>query len=421
MNLEERSFLRVSKNALARFLAQVLARLLSLALVALVARYESAEALGSYVLVLTLVGFAGAASDLGLNIFLTRETARQIDLQRQRELLGTVLPLKLGLSVVVLAGLLLLAAVAAFPKATVELLPVGGLLLLPEAVTGTVRAFVNGRQRMEVSGLIDVTMRFLAVAASFPALLAGFGVTSVLLCTLGATLVGVVLYSAVLWRWRATPEWHWAPAAWGACLAESYPFALTSLAAMVYSRLDLVLLGLWQDELAVGWYGAAYKLWEAIGLLPASLLEAMFPEMSRLASTEEGRRRLRDLFRTASWAMLGGGLLLAVAGLLAAGALVPLVYGGTGSYTPAVLPFRLLICAVPAMFLYLLSGHVLYALGRQRRVTIAMLVVGLVNVVLNLIVIPRWSYLGAAAVALFSEWLLVTLVYPQARSALGRG
>jgi O-antigen/teichoic acid export membrane protein len=73
------------------------------------------------------------------------------------------------------------------------------------------------------------------------------------------------------------------------------------------------------------------------------------------------------------------------------------------------------------MFLYLLSGHVLYALGRQRRVTIAMLVVGLVNVVLNLIVIPRWSYLGAAAVALFSEWLLVTLVYPQARSALGRG
>jgi O-antigen/teichoic acid export membrane protein len=420
MNLERRSIRRVSKNALARFLAQVLARLLSLVLVALVARYEPAEALGSYVLVLTLVGFAGVASDLGLNIFLIRETARQTDHQRQRELLGTVLPLKLGLSVVVLAGLLLLAAVAAFPEATVQLLPVGGLLLVPEAVTGTVRAFINGRQRMEVSGVIDVTVRLLAVAASFPALLAGFGVTAVLLCTLGATLAGVVLYSAVLWRWRATPHWRWAPPAWRACLAESYPFALTSLAAMVYSRLDLVLLGLWQDELAVGTYGAAYKLWETIGLLPASLLEAMFPEMSRLASTQEGRQRLRGLFRTASWAMLGGGLLLAAAGLLAAGTLIPLVYGGTGSYTPAVLPFRLLVCAVPAMFLYLLSGHVLYAVEKQRRVTGAMLVVGLVNVTLNLIVIPRWSYLGAALVALVSEWLLVALLYPQARSALAR-
>jgi O-antigen/teichoic acid export membrane protein len=420
MNLADRSFLRVSKNALARFLAQVLARLLSLALVALVARYEPAEALGSYVLVLTLVGFAGAASDLGLNIFLTRETARQTDHQRQYALLGTVLPLKLGLSTIGFAALLLIAAVVAFPEATIQLLPVGGLLLVPEAVTGTVRAFINGRQRMEVSGLIDVTMRFLAVAASFLALLAGFGVKAVLLCTLGATLTGIVLYGAVLWRWRATPDWRWAPDAWRACLAESYPFALTSVAAMVYSRLDLVLLGLWQDELAVGWYGAAYKLWEAIGLLPASLLEAMFPEMSRLASTREGKQRLRGLYRTASWAMLGGGLLLAAAGLLASGLLIPLIYGGTGSYTPAVLPFRLLVCAVPAMFLYLLGGHLLYAMGRQRRVTVAMLVVGLVNVVLNLIVIPRWSYLGAAAVALFSEWLLVALLYPQARSALAR-
>ena len=130
MSFEGHSFLRVSKNALARFSAQALARLLSLVLVALVARYESAEGLGSYALVLTLVGFAGAACDLGLNIFLTRDTARQTDHERQRALLGTVLPLKLGLSVAGLAGLVLLAQVAAFPEATKRLLPLGGLLLL---------------------------------------------------------------------------------------------------------------------------------------------------------------------------------------------------------------------------------------------------------------------------------------------------
>jgi O-antigen/teichoic acid export membrane protein len=116
--------------------------------------------------------------------------------------------------------------------------------------------------------------------------------------------------------------------------------------------------------------------------------------------------------------MLGGGLLLAAAGLLAAGMIIPLVYGGTGGYAPVISPFRLLVCAAPAMFLYLLSGHTLYAVGKQGRVTVAMLIIGLVNVTLNLIVIPRWSYLGAAAVALFSEWLLVVLLYPQARRAL---
>jgi SAM-dependent methyltransferase len=70
------------------------------------------------------------------------------------------------------------------------------------------------------------------------------------------------------------------------------------------------------------------------------------------------------------------------------------------------------------MFLYLLSGHTLYALERQRKVTRAMLVVGLASVALNLWVVPRWSYLGVSGVALFSAWLLWMLLYVQAHRAV---
>jgi O-antigen/teichoic acid export membrane protein len=226
------------------------------------------------------------------------------------------------------------------------------------------------------------------------------------------------LYGFVLWRWTALPLWCWSVSDWRACLAESYPFALTSLAAMLYARVDLVLLGLWRGEVAAGLYGAAYRLWETVGLLPASLLDAMFPELSRLASSQEGRSRLCSLFRVASRGMLIGGLLLAAAGVLVAGALISLVYGTASEYAPVELPFRLLVSAVPALFIYLLSGHTLYALGRQHQVTVAMLTVGFVNIGLNLFAIPRWGSVGAAAVALFSEWLLAGSLYLLARRAL---
>ena len=72
----------------------------------------------------------------------------------------------------------------------------------------------------------------------------------------------------------------------------------------------------------------------------------------------------------------------------------------------------------PAMFLYLLGGHVLYTFGKQRQVTVAMMATGTVNVMLNLLVIPRWGYFGTAIVALLSNWLLWALLYPQARRAL---
>ena len=418
MTGQARSMLRVGKNAIARLSAQVWSKLLSMVLVALVARYEDAEGLGRYVLILTIVGIAGALTDLGLNTFLTREVAREGDAQRQRALLGTVLPLKIGLSVVGAAGLVAIATFAPLPPATGRLLPLGAVLLLPEAAMGALRAFINGRQRMELSGLIDMAVRLVAVSASFPALVAGFGVAGVLVCTAGASLLGLVLYAAILRRWRDWPRFSWSPAAARTCLAESYPFALTSIVAMLYARMDLILLGFWQGEVAAGWYSAAYKLWETVGLLPASLLEALFPEMSRLSQSQEGRQRLRNLFHRGGRAMLVGGVLLAALGALTADRLIPLVYGTEGDYAPAVLPFQVLVCAIPAMFLYLLSGHTLYALDRQRRVTVVMLITGVVNITLNLIVIPRWSYLGAAAVALASEWLLWGLLYPQARRAL---
>jgi len=413
-----RSARRVGKNAVARLSAQVWARLLSLVLVALVARYEGTAGLGRYVLVLTVVGFAAALSDLGLNIFLTREAARDMDAERQRELLGIVLPLKVVLSISVYAGLLPIALLVTRRGETGSLILLGALSLLPEGLLGAMGALINARRRMEVTGLLNVTVRLVAVAGGLLALVLGQGVAGVLACTVAANALGVALYGAVLWRWRLAPLYRWSPGLWRACLSESYPFALTAVIAMLYARLDLVLLSALKGDVVAGWYGAAYKLWEAVGLLPASLLDALFPEMSQLAGSRTGLGHLRSLFQRGGQAMLAGGLLLATAGALGAGLLVPLVYGDRDSYAPAVVVFRLLVWALPAMFLYLLSGHTLYALGKQRRVTVAMLLVGLANVSLNLLVIPRWSYKGAGAVALASEWLLWGLLYPQARRAL---
>jgi O-antigen/teichoic acid export membrane protein len=416
--LRGRTVLRVGKNTLARLSAQVWAKLLSLVLVALVARYEGTAALGSYVLVLTLVGIATVVSDLGLNIYLTRQAARETDDERQRDLLGLILPLKAGLSTAGMTGLILLGALAPFPDATRRLIPLAALAVVPEGLALTMAALMNARQRMEVSAALNMTVRSVGLAGSLMALVSGLGVAGVLGWSVVASALGLSLSGAVLLRWRLWPRIHLDPRGWRACLTESYPFALTAIISAVYTRVDLILLSMWQGELVAGWYAAAYKLWEAFGLLPASLLEAMFPEMSRLSANSEGVQRLRALFHSSSRAMAIGGFSLAACGAWAAGILIPLVYGGLGDQEPAVSTFRLMLWAIPAMFLYLLAGHTLYALGYQRRVTAAMLLVALTNGLLNLTVIPRWSYSGAAVVALSSEWLLFALLYPWARRAI---
>jgi O-antigen/teichoic acid export membrane protein len=419
-NLKGRAVLRVGKNAFARLSAQVWAKLLSLGLVALVARYEGTAALGSYVLVLTLTSITAVASDLGLNTYLTREAAREIGDARQQDLLGLLLPLKAGLAITATVVLILAAAVAPFPESTKELIPLGALALLPEGLTGTITALINARQRMEVSAALNMAVRLCAVAGSLPALALGFGVTGVLVWSLVASVLGLILSGTVLWHWQLWPQYDLDAQAWRACLQESYPFALTAIIAAVYMRLDLIVLSMWQGEIVAGWYAAAYKLWEAFGLLPTSLLEAMFPAMSRLSNNPQGLQRLRVLFHSSSRAMASSGFLLAAFGTWGATILMSLVYGDTGDQGPAIATFRLMVWAIPAMFLYLLSGHTLYVLGFQRQVTVAMLLVALTNGTLNLVVIPHWSYKGAAAVALTSEWLLFLLLHRLGRRAIAR-
>lgn len=414
----QRATVRVGRNAVARLSAQVATKLLSLLLVGLVTRYEGSAGLGRYVLVTTMVGLATAFTDLGLGTFLTREVARERSATGRRLLLGDLLPLRMASAALGTGLLLVLTWVPIFPAGTRRLFSLGALSLLPQAAMGILRSFVTGRQRMDVSSFIDVVARMLTLAGAVPALASGLGVLGVLACTAGADAVGVLIYGAVLRSWQLLPRLRLAPAKWRRVLSDAYPFAMTSIIAIAYRRLDVVLLSAWQGDAAAGQYSAAYRLWDAVGLIPASLLDAMFPEMTRLAREPRGHRRLRRVLRRTGPLLLVGGLLLSIVSTVLAGTLIAVVYGQGQAHGDTVAAFRIQVWAIPAMFLYLLNGHALYTLGHQRSVTAAMAIVGLVNVGLNVLVIPRWSTLGVSAIALFSAWLLWALLSTRAKQAL---
>jgi O-antigen/teichoic acid export membrane protein len=181
------------------------------------------------------------------------------------------------------------------------------------------------------------------------------------------------------------------------------------------------MLSAWRGDVAAGQYGAAYKLWEALGMVPSSLLDALFPEMARLAGERQGPRQLRSLLRLGGPLLTLAGTVLSIAGAALAPRLLPLVFGRAMAEAESIAAFRILVWAIPAVFLYLLSGHILYALGHQRRVTAGMLVVALVNVGLNVLVIPRWGTRGVSGVALLTAWLLSGILLTLAWQALSRG
>jgi O-antigen/teichoic acid export membrane protein len=180
------------------------------------------------------------------------------------------------------------------------------------------------------------------------------------------------------------------------------------------------MLSFWHGDTAAGLYGAAYRVWEALGMIPSSFLDALFPELSRSSAHPEGLARLRALYRRGQRYTWIGILVLVVPAQLLAGAAIGFLYGRTPDTTIHVNLLRVLLLAFPFTYLYLLNGHTLYALGLQRQVTVAMVAVTAANGVCNALLVPRWSSAGAAAAKLLSEALLFVLLWATLRRAFLR-
>ena len=422
LRVGRRAKLRVGRNAISRLLAQAGSRLVSLILVGVVTRYTGSAGLGRYVVVTTVLALAASLTDLGLATLLIRDTAAAPSEEAQRELLGRLLPMRLTLAAIG-AALLAAPSVLSLPREIVHRPAAGaaGLAaaaLLPRSGFEFLSAFFNGRRRFDVSSSVSIAVRIIALAGGALALVSGYGVSGAVLAAAAADVLGIAACVGILRRWRALPRVSSSPLRWRATLATAYPFALTGIIGAAYRRLDILLLSGWQGETAAGQYGAAHKLAETAGLIPASFLDVIFPEMAGIAGRPGGRIKLRRTARRAAIPLFLAGAALSAVGTILAAPLVHLVYGVGGAPAGTVATFRVQLWAVPAMFLYLLNGHLLYALGRQRRVTAAMAVVALVNVALNLLVIPRWSALGVSTVSLVSAVLLWVLLAAQARRAL---
>jgi O-antigen/teichoic acid export membrane protein len=164
----------------------------------------------------------------------------------------------------------------------------------------------------------------------------------------------------------------------------------------VYFRVDVVLLQLWGHAEAVGLYNAAFRLVDALRLVPAAVLAVALPELCRTTSAAPLRR-----FATV---LTLGGSLIALALVAGAERIVPALYGE--SFASAVPALRVLALAFPLMCLNYALTHQLIGWNHHRAYGVLCAMAAAFNVTVNARLIPAASLVGAAWATLWTELLL---------------
>mgnify|MGYP000383172901 CR=1 FL=1 len=161
-------------------------------------------------------------------------------------------------------------------------------------------------------------------------------------------------------------------------------------------RLDMLLLNCFLGPTDVGIYSIAVGLAEKLWLISSIASTILFPRISS-ASKEKGCDELTPLVaRTVFWFTVLGSLILAIFGKK----LVILLF--STKFLPAVVPLQILLIGVVAVSVSRILGDSISAQGRPILNVYRGIVTVLINIVLNMIWIPKFGIIGAALASLVS-------------------
>lgn len=354
----------------------------------------------------------GALAGLGLDGVVVRELVR--DAHRADELVGTTLVLRL------VAGLF---AAAACVVVLAWLRPGQPLALALVALNAAVFV-LQGSQAIDFYFQARMRTRpaVLAINAAFVLTTAGrivllladapllwFGVSLVA----EAALAAVSLMLAYRLDGMSPLRWRFRTAVAQRLLAESWPLLLSGLAVMAYMRLDQVMLSSMAGDVEVGQFSAALRISEVWYFIPGAIVTAAFPAMmdKRARDHKEYERFVQQLYDAMAWL----GVVAAVLVSLGAPWLVKHLYGAQYQQAAAVLTVQ--IWAGVAVSMSFVHGKWLLAEGLQRYGLVYTVAAALINVCLNLLLIPRYGAVGSAWATLAAQTgpLLIQPVFPLAR------
>jgi O-antigen/teichoic acid export membrane protein len=172
--------------------------------------------------------------------------------------------------------------------------------------------------------------------------------------------------------------------------------------SIAYVRTPVFVLDAIRGAADVGVYGVAQRLTEPLAIVPAALMAAAFPAISR----DAGRADTRVLTHTVKLLALAGAGVL-VAGVLLGPAAIDALYGS--QFPNAGVALQLLAAATLPVFVNYALTHGLIARGRPDLNLILNAVIFAFNLAICWTLAPRYGVAGAAAAILASEILLLAL------------
>lgn len=392
---------KIAKNIGMSSVSQVVVAFFSFILLIYVARYLGEAEFGIYSFAVSFTALFVVFADIGISQFLIRDIARNKKLTS--DYITNASFIKIILSIITFGLIAAIINLMNYPSNVINIVYLFGIYSILSSFAQLFQSIFQAFEKMEYVAILTTIEKIILICFGLLVLFWGYGLTEIAYVYVIASIINIILSFVLVLKKLAMPTIKLNLRQWKTLISSSIPFGLNGIFAVLFFRIDSVLLSFFKNDVAVGIYNAAYDPLLAFGYIISNVVvSAIYPVMSRYSVSSW--ESLEDFTVLSSKYMVLIGFPVAVACFVLADKFIELFY--TGQFVSSVIAFQILAIFIPIRLVSNITGTLLTSINKQSIRTISVAMAAIINIILNVVFIPYLSYIGASIATVISEIFL---------------
>jgi O-antigen/teichoic acid export membrane protein len=386
----------ILKNTAALAIPNILNPLISFVLILVISRHLGVEGLGQYSLVLSYFGLFATLGSLGLADLVVRESARRPQdthvLMINAGVFGTFS------SLVAMVAMDLLVWAMGYNLELVQASFVCSFALVISTAVSYLEAIFRSKERSEFVALCFFLENTIRVGACVALLSMNYGIVAMFVAVLASRFFGLAILGVFYVKLFGLPSWKYDAAVWRMLTSQSATFASIAIFSTIHLSVDQILLSKLKSIESVGIYSAADRLLTICKTIPAAFASALLPFLTRAngVSKEEFKNLLGKCLNYILVIIFP----IVVGTFILADKFIGLIYGDKFAHAIPVLRLHIL-SLIPFSMVFILA-QALVSTDNQRVDLKINIAAAIINIILNLALIPYLAEIGAVLATLLT-------------------
>ncbi len=381
---------RVGWNSIFVFVSRAMDVVTRIVLVALIARYLGRDLFGEYAFVMAIVFFLLPLSDFGMERIIVREISR--DIENADKYMGSFLTLKILISLILIPVIFFITHIFHWDNRIVLAAYIATasqiFVSFRQVFLGIFRAF----ERMEYDTILTFLHGIFKLVGVLFVIEYDMGFLAIFFALAFADLIKLALQAIVVFLRFVRPYMSINLSLCKGLIKEAYPLGIFALIAMASFKIDVFILNYFKTKADISLFEVPHRIVMQFQIVPVSVVTSLFPVLSRLAVSS--KTSLHEAYTKAFKFLFVLGLLFSVSISIWSKEIILIIFGR--EFLDASLALQFLVWTIAFLFVISLMNFTLTSIGKQRLTTVSVTICFTVNLLLDLLLVPKYGYVGAS-------------------------